>query len=114
MGTSSELELIGDYFMIPWGGSLHQNFNPSNAARRWSFIFKWGPQASLGPHLNIKSHGFAKGLKFWCGEGGIRTPGTRYPVRQFSPASAGLVSATHPPLRNIPAAYLKVCQKYKI
>ena len=35
-----------------------------------------------------------------CGEGGIRTPGTSYPVRQFSKL---LVSATHPPL-------LKACK----
>ena len=33
-----------------------------------------------------------------CGEGGIRTPGTPYEVRQFSKL---LVSATHPPIREI-------------
>ena len=31
-----------------------------------------------------------------CGEGGIRTPGKGYPLRQFSKL---LVSATHPPLQ---------------
>ena len=35
---------------------------------------------------------------FFCGgERGIRTPGTSFPVRQFSKL---LVSATHPPLRS--------------
>ena len=33
---------------------------------------------------------------FACGEGGIRTPGKGYPLRQFSKL---LVSATHPPLQ---------------
>ena len=40
----------------------------------------------------------ATGFIYCCGEGGIRTPGTSYPVRQFSKL---LVSATHPPLRII-------------
>ena len=34
--------------------------------------------------------------KYYGGERGIRTPGTGYPVRQFSKL---VVSATHPPLR---------------
>ena len=35
-------------------------------------------------------------MRHFCGERGIRTPGTGNPVRQFSKL---VVSATHPPLR---------------
>ena len=53
--------------------------------------------------LNANIQGFAENKNsevktslFFCGERGIRTPGTGNPVRQFSKL---VVSATHPPLR---------------
>ena len=39
----------------------------------------------------------------FCGERGIRTPGTSFPVRMFS---KHVVSATHPPLRGKSSIFL--------
>ena len=57
-------------------------------------------RATLHPEIftNIITSGLSSinSLYILCGEGGIRTPGKGYPLRQFSKL---LVSATHPPLR---------------
>ena len=64
----------------------------------------------FGPCLN-KNPGLSPGLNFSvCGERGIRTPGTSYPVRQFSKL---LVSATHPPLQKLKIAFSKFDKSIK-
>lgn len=55
--------------------------------------------------------GAITGLRYTpSGEGGIRTPGTGFPVRQFSKL---LVSATHPPHHILKIVFLKRDAKVK-
>ena len=71
---------------------------------RFHFCFPANPFESKLARNCRKTKRAKPKLRSFCGERGIRTPGTGNPVRQFSKL---VVSATHPPLRAKSWASLK-------